>query len=175
MRKTDILDPIIAPLSPSIVVVVLGLVATLTGVGCRPDWQSDTYPATGRITINGEAPAGAVVELHSVGEQPDVRDSRPWAVVQEDGSYSLTTYETGDGAPLGEYAVTVKWPPDVSKPSLVDRLGGVYARPESSAWKVSISDGDNELPPITITGARVLPKEHAGAPRRAPPGPEMSK
>jgi len=143
--------------------------------GCRgEDWQASTYPAQGRITINGKPPEGAVVELHSRGEEkPDVRNSRPWGIVQSDGTYSLSTYEKSDGAPPGEYAVTIRWPPDVSQPSFADRLGGAYSTTRKSKWSVTIEEGENELPPIEITGARVQSKEHARPPRQAPPGPGM--
>lgn len=154
--------------------ILLMAVATGACVGCGgEDWQAQTHPAHGRITINGEPPQGAVVELHSAGEQADVRNSRPWAVVQEDGSYTLTTYATGDGAPAGDYVLTIKWPPDVSKPSLADRLGNAYSNPERSQWKATVSEGENELPPVEITGAKVLSKEQAATPRNAPPGPGM--
>lgn len=144
-------------------------------LGCGENWQAETYPAHGRITINGEAPHGAVVELHTTGEAVDVRNSRPWAIVQADGTYSLSTYESGDGAPAGQYAVVIRWPPDVSQPSLADRLGGAFAQPERSRWNVTVSEGDNELPPIEITGAKLRSKEQANSPRLAPPGPAMGK
>lgn len=143
--------------------------------GCGgDDWQASTYPASGQISINGQPPAGAVVELHAVGEVPDARNSRPWAVVQDDGSFTLTTYEAGDGAPVGEYAVTVRWPPDVSQPSLADRLGGAYATTERSRWNVTISNGDNALAPIEIDDAKVQSKEDASAPLKSPAGPAMN-
>lgn len=156
--------------------LLLGTASAFTSAGCGgEDWQAETYPARGRITINGESPAGAVIELHSIGEQPDVRNSRPWAVVQGDGSYALSTYEQGDGAPPGEYAVAVRWPPDVSQPSLADRLGGAYANAQKSPWKVTIDAEDNELPLIEITGVNVAPKDEAGQARQAPPGPMMNR
>ncbi|MEX2174793.1 MAG: hypothetical protein WD872_10555 [Pirellulaceae bacterium] len=143
-------------------------------VGCGgEEWHAETYPARGRITINGAAPAGAVVELQATGEAADVRNSRPWAVVQDDGSYTLSTYEIGDGAPAGEYAISIKWPPDVSKPSLADRLGNAYSNPSGSQWKATVSAGENQLPLIEIVGAKVLSKEQAATPRNAPPGPGM--
>ncbi|MBW3595795.1 MAG: hypothetical protein KY475_00810 [Planctomycetes bacterium] len=157
-------------------VLLLATTTALACVGCGgEDWQAETYPAHGRITINGQPPVGAVVELHSTGEQPDVRNSRPWAIVQEDGAYTLSTYEKGDGAPAGDYAVVLRWPPDVTQPSLADRLGGAYAVPERSQWNVMIGEGENELPPIEITGAKVLSAEEAQSPRHSPPGPGMGK
>ncbi|MHB0960886.1 MAG: hypothetical protein ACYC6N_27935 [Pirellulaceae bacterium] len=152
----------------------LGLITLLNGCG-DADWQAKTYPAHGRITVNGEPPVGAVVELRSTGEIPDVRNSRPWAVVQDGGFYTLSTYETGDGAPAGDYRLIIKWPPDVSQPSFADRLKGAYANAERSPWSVTISAGDNELPSIALNDVQVQSKEDATAPRMAPPGPGISK
>lgn len=146
----------------------------LSAIGCGgEDWQADTYPARGSISINGEPPEGAVVELHATGEQPDLRHSRPWGVVDQQGEFTLSTYRTGDGAPPGEYRVTVRWPPDVSQPSLADRLNGRYNDPQSSEFLVTIDEGDNELAKIEIEGARVETKDRAGASGRQPPGPGM--
>lgn len=156
-------------------VLLLTVATTAACVGCGGEaWQAETQPAEGVITVNGEPPVGAVVELHPTGEAADERNSRPWAVVRDDGSYTLTTYEPGDGAPVGEYAVIVKWPPDVSKPSLANRLRGAYSDPKRSQWQVEISEGENQLPPLEIEGAKVLSKQQAGPPRGSPPGPEMA-
>lgn len=137
--------------------LLLTLFAVVGLVGCGgSDWQVQTYPSQGSVTINGEPPEGAVVELHSVGTQsPDVRDSRPWGIVQADGTYTLSTYEMGDGAPAGEYSVLIRWPPDVTKPSFADRLSGAFSTTEKSKWTVTIEQGDNELPLIEISGVKV--------------------
>ena len=150
--------------------LLLGAAAAAACAGCGDDWQAETHPARGRVTVNGQPPAGAIVELHSAGGKPDVRNSRPWAVVGDDGSYTLTTYEKGDGAPAGSYKVVVRWPPDVSQPSLADRLGGAFSTPQRSRWTVTVAEGENELPPIEITGAKVLSKEELSR-RGGPPGP----
>ena len=157
------------PRKRSVATLLIG--GALVLAGCEEDWQAETYPARGTIAINGEPPAGAVVELHSTGEQPDVRNSRPWGIVQEDGRYALSTYEKGDGAPPGTYKVTVRWPHDVTQPSLVDRLRGAYATAEGSEWTVTVSEGENDLPPVEITGAKVLPKQTSGTAGRMPPVP----
>lgn len=152
---------------------VAALLICLVCLGCDGDWRAETYPAQGHITINGEPPVGAVIELHATGEAVDERNSRPWAIVREDGSYALSTYETNDGAPAGEYAVTLRWPPDVSQPSLADRLNNAYASPDRSQWTVTVSEGDNELPPMEITGVKVLSKEQIERRGGAPLGPGM--
>lgn len=147
------------------------LAICLTGVGCGDGWKAKTYPAAGRVTINGVAPEGARVHLHPLGEQVDSRNSSPWGVVQKDGTFTLSTYEKGDGAPPGEYKVTVRWPFEPDKPDLGDRLGYAFTKPEQSRWQVTIKEGDNQLPPIEVTGA-VVAKQRGGkaaGPGGAPP------
>ncbi|WP_153557427.1 hypothetical protein [Roseimaritima sediminicola] len=143
--------------------------------GCSDDWRAETYPATGRVTVNGQAASGAVVTLHPVGEKVDERNSRPYAIVGEDGSFTLETYESGDGAPVGEYDLTITWPVDTSKMELamLDRLDGKFARPEQSQWKVNITEGENEIPSIEISGVRLIDKQRAAQRRRVPRGPEQ--
>ncbi|WP_166831217.1 hypothetical protein [Thalassoroseus pseudoceratinae] len=156
----------------SVRVFALALTTSVMCAGCGEDWQADTYPAEGTITINGEPPVGALVQLHPTGEATDKRESLPWGLVQDDGTYTLSTYEMGDGAPIGEYAITIRWSPNVNTPSLVDRLNNAYNNPEQSEWKVTIDADENELPPIEITGAKVMSADQVVG-RRRPPGPGM--
>ncbi|MBR9804003.1 hypothetical protein GYB59_20955 [bacterium] len=150
------------------------LVACLIGLsGCGSDWQASTYPARGIVSINGLPPAGAIIQLHPTGDSVDVRKSVPWALVEEDGTYTLTTYEPGDGAPAGEYAVTIKWSPDVTTPSFEDRLNNAYTNPAESQWIFTITKGKNSLPPIEITKEEVAAREKPRMTQKLPPGPEM--
>ncbi|WP_422927705.1 hypothetical protein [Singulisphaera sp. PoT] len=135
--------------------------------GCGNDWQVGTHPATGRVTINGEPPVGALVQLFPTAEtKTDERKSRPWGLVGNDGGFSLSTYVAGDGAPAGEYAFTITWPPDASKPSMTDRLKFKYSKPEGSKWTFTIKPGTNALPPVEIENAVVelAPKSKSNAP-----------
>ena len=143
--------------------------------GCgEEDWKAQTQPAEGHVTINGEPPEGALVHLYPAGEQIDIRGSRPWGMVEADGSYTLSTYEPGDGAPVGEYIFTITWPVDPSTPSPTDRLGYAYSRPEQSEHRVTVVEGESEVEPIEMTGVRVVEDPSRGGPRRGgvPPGPQ---
>lgn len=153
---------------------LLILIAILLCQGCGgDDWQASTHPAAGNLTVNGEPAVGAVVELHSVGRQPDIRNSRPWAIVQDDGSFTLSTYESGDGAPLGDYAVTIRWPPDVTQPSMADLLGGAFATAQKTKWNVTITEGQNHLPAIAIDDVELQGKASGSVPRTSPPMPHL--
>src|SRR5437764_3720406 len=83
---------------------------SLALVGCGKPVSSRTpvYKASGKISFEGQVPEGALVVLHPKNASSPTA-LRPTAHVQPDGTFQLTTYETGDGAPVGDYVVTVSW------------------------------------------------------------------
>jgi hypothetical protein len=109
-------------------------------IGCGSEnWQAETVPVNGTLRINGQPALGAIIELHAASTPADVRNSRAWGVVADDGRFSLTTYKRGDGAPAGTYNVTVRWPTDAKQPMLDDRLGGQFASPQRAPWQATIA------------------------------------
>lgn len=129
---------------------------TLALAGCGGEaWQAETHPASGRVSVNGEPPVGALVHLYPAAESVDKRNSRPWGKVQEDGTFTLSTYKPADGAPVGEYIFTIVWPDEPLKPTLFDRLGHKYAKPEQSQWRLVVEEGENEFPPIEMQRVKV--------------------
>jgi hypothetical protein len=78
--------------------------------GCDPG-RPAAVPAGGKVTYKKtQVPAGALVVFHPADPAFEKRvGGKPAAKVGDDGSFRLTTYEAGDGAPPGEYGVTVDW------------------------------------------------------------------
>jgi hypothetical protein len=78
-------------------------------------------------------------------------DAVPTATVQADGTFALTTFTKGDGAPPGDYVVTVQWF-RVAKDGSVggNSLPKRYASPSTSPLSVTIREGKNDLPPFTF-------------------------
>lgn len=155
----------------AVVLAALSLAVAVWTIGCssKEAWHSDLVPAVGSVTVNGEIPVGAIINLHPVKGDIDKRASRPSALVAEDGTYTLTTYEYGDGAPAGEYAFTILWPQDPKMGGLSpDRLGRVYATPAVSKLVVTIPSDGSPIEPVAIEKAKIT----MSAPRKsAPPGP----
>jgi hypothetical protein len=117
-------------------------------------------PAQGKVDVLGEVPAGAFLVFHPVGPTPVAKTPgsqeplKPSAQVKEDGSFALSTYESGDGAPAGDYAVTVEWYRLIREgndakagPNVVPAR---YARPETTPLKVTITEGAAQLPPLSV-------------------------
>jgi hypothetical protein len=122
----------------------------VTAVGCS-ETRVPVFPVSGKVSFQGKPPVGAIVALTPVGttEAPDVL---PTGTVKDDGSFTLTAYEPGDGAPQGEYVATVQWY------KVTKELGGPgpnvlpknYSTPKNSPVKVTVGNGPVEIPPITI-------------------------
>jgi hypothetical protein len=134
------------------------LMAAVLGTSCASDGRRPVFPVRGQVLYEDKPTPGALVIFHPLGD-PDPRAPRPIARVGADGTFSPTTYRTEDGAPAGEYAVTVAWvleqdnqntPREEQKPPrnlLPDR----YAKPETSGLRICIQAEPNELPPFRLT------------------------
>jgi hypothetical protein len=71
-----------------------------------PD-AAKTVPVHGKVLVDGEPVKGIWVKLHSHDElRPALL---PKAQTDADGTFKITTYIGGDGAPQGHYKVTVEW------------------------------------------------------------------
>ena len=83
--------------------------ALIQSVGCSSgEARRPTQPASGTLKILGKAAPGATLVFHP--DQPWGKDEpKPRATVKPDGSFEVTTYEGNDGAPEGNYTVTVEW------------------------------------------------------------------
>ena len=132
---------------------ILALVCLAAG-GCG-DVLSDrvaVHPVKGSISFQGQPLVGAFLSLHSKGTSPDA--PAPRASVNPDGTFHLSTFESNDGAPEGEYVVTVKWYKPVKvKGELVSGPNALpikYAHPHSAALEVNVASGENQLPPIQL-------------------------
>ncbi len=105
--------------------------------------------------FDGRPLTGAFVVLHPKGSTDGKPAPRPHAQAAADGSFTLTSYESNDGAPAGDYTLTVEYR------ALVNRGGDVtagpnvlppkYSRAETSPVAVQIAAGRNILPEIQIT------------------------
>ena len=111
----------------------------------------ETYPAGGSLFAGDNPAAGARVQLNPVGDAK-LAGLYPHAIVQQDGSFHLTTYKTRDGAPAGTYALTVTWPlPPIPKHEEgPDRFQGRYSDRRQPVAQVRIDAGENDLGTIRL-------------------------
>ena len=140
---------------------VLALLSVVPLVGCSRGPR--LHPVEGKVLWRGKPASGARVIFHPVSDTPNL--PQPSGLVGDDGSFHLRTYiqesrDAEDGAPPGEYKVTFDWS-DVSPAAAsadrndeaaqpTDKLGGRYADPNRSAFRVTVKEGDNALPPFEL-------------------------
>lgn len=140
--------------------------------GCEGDPRREVVPVNGRVLIGGVPAGRAHIVFHPV--DPYIA-SRSVAVARDDGSFRLMTYAIDDGAPPGDYIVTVFWR-DESIPydecagdDLVkhDRLCGLYLDARTSPLRATVHAKDNEL---TIRAADLSGLFKVKTPARSPAG-----
>lgn len=131
--------------------VVVLMLALVTGCG-KPDGRTPVYPTKGSVFYEGKPAAGAVVVLHPLS-LPPAGTPLPRARVSVDGSFVLTTYVTGDGAPAGEYAVSITWRQPMEHPEQEgpDLLPARYGEPKASGLKATVEPRPNQLQPIRVS------------------------
>jgi hypothetical protein len=135
-------------------IVLFALVVTLPA--CGPSRKS-VFPVKGKVTdADGKPAVGAQVIFHRVNSDPNDKETiSAVGTTDQSGEYTLTTYNKDDGAPEGDYTVTVTWPAEKKTPGPglgPDRLNGQYANVASSQIKRKVSkSGPNEMEPIKVS------------------------
>ena len=125
-------------------------VALLALPACKPGGRVAVHPVHGKVLFRGKPASGANVVLNPVGDDKPGQP-RPAGVVGPDGSFRVTTYEADDGAPPGEYVVSVVWVVDRNdKGATYSPLPARYMSPVTSGLKATVREGDNELSPIQL-------------------------
>jgi hypothetical protein len=135
-------------------VLALGLCLMLCGCGKKQASRPAVHPVGGRLLVAGKPAANAEVVLYPVGGD-ETSLVRPHSVVEADGSYHLTTFATRDGAPVGDFAVTVVWPGPSPKGQVddepgPDRLQNRYADPKKPAASAHIAAETADLATIDL-------------------------
>ncbi len=141
------------PLSITAGVAAALLLLVVLGPKLFGNGRARVYRAGGKADFEGKPMAKATIILHPV-EARTVPFPLPCATVQEDGTFILGTYRKGDGAPEGEYKVTVQWvvaTPRNRFPTNV--LPSQYSDAKTSDLTVRIKSGSNTLPPFQFTRA----------------------
>ncbi len=122
------------------------LPVSLLVFGCQTRYPNEKrcIPVTGEVYVDGQPAAGVLVACHPAGgidvNQPTVTQG----ITNAQGRFELTTYEAGDGAPLGEYRLTFTWQDfkvlsaSFSGP---DKLKGRYDDAEKSDIRLTVVEG----------------------------------
>ena len=133
----------------------LGLALVVAGCGPSDPKLKPVYPVRGSVFVNDKPAVGAVVMFHPLPlGSGSTQSLTSRGTVGPDGTFRLTTYNTDDGAPEGEYAVAVYWPgkrtgkgeaDEDSSDLPPDRLGLRYNNPATSPVKARVTAPETQL------------------------------
>jgi len=152
--------------------VPLLLLAVTVGCHRPPPPVVQVYPVEGKALVHGRPAKNAQVVFHPVNST-DPTPRYPVGVANPDGTFQLTTLSANDGAPAGEYVVTVLWMDETipydccENPDLTthDRLHGQYLDPATTTLRATVRPGPNAVTLHADPGARGW-----NLPRRPPVG-----
>jgi hypothetical protein len=139
--------------------IYLFAAVALIGTACAKPGEDAVavHAVSGQVLFEGNRPPpeGAFVVFKPVKEMPllEKMGGNPRGTVAKDGRFKLTTRRPEDGAPAGDYEVIITWhkPEAGSSEDGPDLLKGRYRDPgQSRLPKITIKEGNNELPPIRL-------------------------
>lgn len=108
----------------------------------------ECLPVRGRVYFNGQPAAGANIVFHRVDPRNNRLRRAGDALVDAEGGFLLSTYTANDGAPAGEYKVTVVWydrPNPAERGTGPNKLPARYASPETSGLAAEVKVGSNDF------------------------------
>jgi hypothetical protein len=126
------------------------LVASVLAAGCSDSGPKrlEVFPTTGQVTFQGRPATGAWVVFYPISG--DTALPCPKAQVDGQGNFALTTYDREDGAPAGEYVVTLELRPPVNVGGDIEAGPNVlppqYSNPETTNIVATIAAGPNTVP-----------------------------
>jgi hypothetical protein len=105
------------------------------------------YRVSGEVFLDGQPASGAEIMFYPVEDEKS--PYKPSATVESDGSFRLTTYTAYDGAPAGEYKVTIVWRDGVREEGEThygpDKFGNHYRSPKVTTLTATVEPKSNFL------------------------------
>lgn len=126
------------------------LLLVLALAGCsKPTAWDKIQPVAGSVTYKGLPIDGANLVFYPKDKSfPD--SIRPTATTGAGGGFQVGTKGSNDGAPPGEYDVTITWNPLAGDSRGPNRLPDKYSKPGQLTARVE-ADGETVLPPFELT------------------------
>jgi hypothetical protein len=107
------------------------------------------YAVEGKVLVNGEPAENLNVAFHP--PEGEKNQFCPVGRTNNKGIFHLMTRSGEDGAPAGEYSVTLVWPDgsmdecECVDPTLHDWLKGLYAKADQSKFRAKVGSWGNSF------------------------------
>ncbi len=141
--------------------------------GCGGDGvpMQKVYKTTGRVLLDGKPAEGVDVRFIPVDKTNFKMEETPLGHTDAEGKFTLTTYNSGDGAPAGEYMVAVAYPDQLPVNAEDDETAAAmaaskalkergkagkrfpvfYQVPQKSGLKATVPQSASELPAFELS------------------------
>lgn len=133
----------------------LGLIASIVGCGRRWEKALPTFPVSGQVFRDGKPLADALVVLHPQ-QAMDGKIQPARGNTDAEGKFQLSTYNSGDGAAVGDYVVTVEYYEPIKEGGSViagpNVLPPEYSLLAHSKIKVHVPEGGTTVETIEVPG-----------------------
>ena len=113
------------------------------------------FPTSGKIVYQGKPLAGIILIFHSTDVNQKIKSQ---ATTDNDGKFVATTFKTADGAPEGDYTITLVVPSNESDSAREDaaierksrkegqvRFPSKYQNPATSPLKIKVTKNQPDL------------------------------
>lgn len=130
--------------------VIVACCCIVTASGCaKEESRLPTHKVSGKVVKKGVGVPNATVVFHA--KNPQEGFLKPRAISNANGEFTLTTYDSGDGAPIGEYEVTIEqWLNDNPLIGATNRLPAKLGTPNTSGLKANVAATQNTLSPFEV-------------------------
>lgn len=141
----------------SLIVIASGLICGCGGTTDEERLKSlvpnaaKTTPVHGTLLVDGEPVKGVWVKLHA--DDPSAGSVLPKAQTESDGTFRITTYIGGDGAPPGHYKVTAEWLTFQQAGARwvgPNRIADKYGSPKTSPFEVTVGSEPVSMPAFEV-------------------------
>lgn len=133
------------------VILVVGLVC---GACSKAPERKATFPVTGVVKVDGQIVMDLAVRCHDTKGIDKAEPTYSAARTDAEGKFKISTYQSGDGVPVGDYVLTFTWG-EVNLISMQysgDKFKGKYDDPKTSTHKFSVKEGvPTDLGTIELT------------------------
>mgnify|MGYP003574660085 CR=1 FL=1 len=114
----------------------------LSSCGGDEQFRKETYPVSGEVYVDGQPAAALAVRCINVNGLDAEHPTTSSTFTDEEGKFEISTYESADGVPEGEYVLTFQWGKwDLSGSYSGDKLNGRYKDPKASQHPVTVEEG----------------------------------
>jgi hypothetical protein len=141
--------------------ILFAFAAILACTSCARTDRPPLFSVQGEVYYQGKPAEGASVFFLPIDKATSLAgEGVPHGVVGADGSFRLGTFAVDDGAPAGDYAVTVIWEtqPASRDDEAVNLLPPRYANPVTSGLRARVVEGDTQLDAFRLTQGETRPR-----------------